>query len=90
MSQIQITAQQFGAALFAKWQLKRVPVYLFFYYRKAGSKVGMSQREGRERQLYSTPGSGMDGKKNIFWRKRQRRNDTLRIDDRGRRDGGLR
>jgi hypothetical protein len=29
----------------------------------------------------------MEGKKGNFWRKRQRRNDTLRIDDRGRRDG---
>jgi len=52
-----------------------MPVYLFFCYRKAVIKVGISERGGRGRQLHSVPGSGMKGKKNIFWRKRQRRND---------------
>jgi hypothetical protein len=64
-----------------------MPVYLFFCYRKAEVKVGISERGGRERKFHSMPGSGMKGKKNIFWRKGQRRNETLRIDDRGRTDG---
>jgi hypothetical protein len=62
-------------------------MYLFFCYRKTGGKVGISEKGVREKQLHSMPGSGVEVKKNIFWRKRQRRNDTLRIDDRGRRGG---
>jgi hypothetical protein len=48
------------------------PVYLSFCYRKTGGKLGISEKVGRERQLRSMPGSGMEGKKNICWRKRDK------------------
>jgi hypothetical protein len=54
---------------------------LFFSYRKAGGKVGTTEREGCERQIHRMLGSGMKRQENIFWRQRRRRSDTLKRDE---------
>jgi len=54
---------------------------------KLDVRWGSVKREATKDNFTALRGSGMEGKKNNFWRRRQRKNDTLRIDDRGRRGG---